>query len=262
MNKLLSLDKKEKEKGIVTASTGNHGAAFAYATQKFGLKGTIYLPENASQAKIEALRYYDVDLKFYGTDCVKTEGFARETAERNNLTYISPYNDIKTISGQATVGIELEQQIDKIDTVLVPVGGGSLVSGIAGFLKSLDKNIEIIGCQPVNSAVMYESIKAGKILDMESKPTISDGSAGGIEKGAVTFDICKNFIDDFILVTEEEIKEAIKLVLEKHYMLIEGAAALSVASFTKEKGKFRNRNIVLIISGSKISLDMLKEVLC
>lgn len=262
MNKLLSLDKKEKEKGVVTASTGNHGAAFAYATQKLGLKGTIYLPENASQAKIEALRYYDGDLKFYGIDGVKTEGFARDTAERNNLTYISPYNDIKTIGGQATAGIELEQQIDKIDTVFVPVGGGSLVSGIAGFLKSTDKNIEIIGCQPVNSAVMYESIKAGKILDMESKPTISDGTAGGIEKGAITFDICKNFIDDFILVTEDEIKEAIKLVLEKHYMLIEGAAALSVASFIKEKEKFRNKNIVLVISGSKISVDMLKEVLC
>ena len=142
------------------------------------------------------------------------------------------------------------------------MGGGSLVSGIAGYLKSADKNVEIIGCQPVNSAVMYESVKAGKILDMESKPTISDGSAGGIEKGAITFEICKNFIDEFILVTEEEIKEAIKLVLEKHYMLIEGAAALSVASFIKEKEKFNNKNIVLVISGSKISVDMLKEILC
>jgi threonine dehydratase len=262
MNKLLSLNKKEKEKGVITASTGNHGAAFAYAIQKLRLKGTIYLPENSSQAKIEALRYYNVDLKFYETDCVKTEGFARETAKRNNLTYISPYNDIKTIGGQATVGIELERQMDKIDTVFVPVGGGSLASGIAGFLKSKDKNIEIIGCQPVNSAVMYESIKAGEILDLESKPTISDGSAGGIEKGAITFDICKELMDDFILVTEEEIKQAIKLVLEKHYMLIEGAAALSVASFIKEKGKFKNKNIVLLISGSKISVDLLKEVLC
>jgi len=262
MNKLLSLDTKEKEKGVVTASTGNHGAAFAYATQKLGLRGTIYLPENSSQAKIEALRYYDADLKFYGTDCVQTEGFAREEAKKNNLTYIPPYNDIKTIGGQATIGIELEQQIDEIDTVFVPVGGGSLVSGIAGYLKSVNKNIGIIGCQPVNSAVMYESVKAGKIIDMESKPTISDGSAGGIEKGAITFDICKNFIDDFILVTEEEIKEAIKLALEKHYMLIEGAAALSVASFIKEKEKFKNKNIVLIISGSKISVDILKEVLC
>ncbi|UCC39642.1 MAG: threonine/serine dehydratase [Candidatus Aminicenantes bacterium] len=262
MNKLLSLDTKEKEKGVITASTGNHAAAFAYATQKLGLKGTIYLPENASQTKIEALRFYDVDLKFYETDCVKTEGYAREVAEKSNLTYISPYNDIKTVGGQATIGIELEQQIHQTDSVLVPVGGGSLVAGIAGFLKSINKNVDIIGCQPVNSAVMYESVKAGKILDMESLPTISDGSAGGIEKGAITFDICKKFIDDFVLVTEEEIKEAIKLILEKHYLLIEGAAALSVASFIKDKKRYKNKNVVLIISGSKISLEILKEVLC
>ena len=261
MNKLLYLNKKEKEKGVVTASTGNHGAAFAYTIKKLGLKGTIYLPENASQTKIEALRYYGIDLKFYGTDCVKTEDFARETAEKNNLIFISPYNDPKIIGGQATVGIELQTQIKKIDAVFIPVGGGSLISGIAGFLKSINKNIEIIGCQPENSPVMYESIKAGKIIEMESKPTISDGSAGGIEQGAITFDICKNLVDDFVLVTEEEIKEAIKLFLEKHYMLIEGAAALSVASFVKVKERYKNKKVVLIISGAKISIDKLKEVL-
>lgn len=261
MNKLLSLNKKEKEKGVVTASTGNHGAAFAYAIKKLSLKGTIFLPKNASQTKIEALRYYSADLKFYGTDCVNTEDFARKTAEKNNLIFISPYNDPKIIGGQATVGIELQTQIKKIDAVFVPVGGGSLISGIAGFLKSINKNIEIIGCQPENSPVMYESIKAGKIIEMESKPTISDGSAGGIEQGAITFDICKNLVDDFVLVTEEEIKEAIKLFLEKHYMLIEGAAALSVASFVKVKERYKNKNVVLIISGAKISIDKLKEVL-
>ena len=261
MNKLLSLSRKESEMDMVTASTGNHGAAFAYTIKKLGLKGTIYLPENASQTKIEALRYYGADLKFYGTDCVKTEDFARETAEENNLIFISPYNDLKIIGGQATVGIELQRQIKKIDAVFVPVGGGSLISGIAGFLKSINKNIDIIGCQPENSPVMYESIKAGKIIEMESKPTLSDGSAGGIEQGAITFDLCKKYVDDFIIVTEEEIKEAIKLFLEKHYMLIEGAAALSVASFVKAIERFKNKNVVLIISGAKISLDQLKEVL-
>ena len=262
MNKILSLTKKEREKYIITASSGNHGAAFAYVLKKLGLKGTIYLPEIATQTKIEALRYYGVDLKLHGTDCVKTEIHARETAKKNNLIYIPPYNDPKIIGGQATIGIELQRQIKKIDAVLVPVGGGGLISGIAGYLKSTDKNIEIIGCQPENSAVMYESIKAGKIVEMESKPTISDGSAGGIEQGSVTFDICKNYVDDFILVSEEEIKEAIKLFIEKHYMIIEGAAALSLASYLKIKERFKDKNVVLIISGAKISLDQLKEVLC
>jgi threonine dehydratase len=262
MNKLLSLNKKEKEKGVVSASSGNHGVAFAHGLKALGFKGIIYLPENASRAKIKALRNYDIDMKFYGYDCVKAESFAREIAEKHNQIFISPYNDPKIIGGQATVGIELAIQLKKIDAILVPVGGGGLISGIAGYPKTIDKNIEIIGCQPENSPVMYGSIRAGKIIEMESKSTLSEGSAGGIEPGAVTFDICKDFVDDFILVKEDEIKEAIKLILDKHYMLVEGAATLSVASFLKTKERFENKNVVLILSGSKMSLDKLKEILC
>ncbi len=261
MNKLLSLAEKERKIGLVTASSGNHGAAFAYALKKLGLKGTIFMPSISNQAKIEGLRYYDAELKFHGTDCVETEVFARNAAGKNHLQYISPYNDLKIIGGQATIGIELRRQIENINTVLVPVGGGGLISGIAGYLKSIDKNIEIIGCQPENSAVMYESIKAGKIVEIESKPTLSDASAGGIEKGTITLDICKKYVDDFILVTEEEIKEGIKLFLEKHNMLIEGTAALPAASYLKTIEKFKNKNVVLILSGARISLDQLKEVI-
>ncbi len=260
MNKLLSLSKKERKTILVTASSGNHGAAFAYGVKKLGLRGIIYLPGHSSQAKVDALKYYDVVLKFFGTDCVKTEEHAIKEAVKNSFKYIPPYNDLKIIGGHGTIGIELKRQLKGIDAVLVPVGGGGLISGIAGYLKSLDEKIEIIGCQPENSAVMYESIKAGKILEMESQPTLSDGSAGGIEQGAVTFDICKKYVDDFILVSEEEIKEAMKLFLEKHFMLIEGAGALSVASFLKKKMRFNGKNVVLIISGSKLTLDTLRDV--
>ncbi len=207
------------------------------------------------------MKYYDVVLKFFGTDCVKTEEHAIKEAVKNSFKYIPPYNDLKIIGGHGTIGIELNRQIESIDAVLVPVGGGGLISGIAGYLKSMDEKIEIIGCQPKNSAVMFESIKAGRILEMESQPTLSDGSAGGIEQGAITFDICKKYVDDFILVSEEEIKEAMKLILEKHFMLIEGAGALSVASFLKAKERFKGKNVVLIISGSKLTLDTLREVI-
>jgi threonine dehydratase len=261
MNKLLSLPEKKRKIDMVTASSGNHGAAFAFALNKFGLRGTIYMPSTANQAKIEGLRYYDAELKFHGTDCIETEVFARITADKNHLVYIPPYNDLKIIGGQATIGIELRRQIENIDTVLVPVGGGGLISGIAGYLKSIDKNIEIIGCQPERSAVMYESLKAGKIVEMELKPTLADAAAGGIEKETITFDICKKYVDDFILVTEEEIKEGIILFLEKHNMLIEGTAALPAASYLKTKEKFKNKNVVLILSGARIGLDQLKEAL-
>ncbi len=261
MNKLLSLSKKERRTILVTASSGNHGTAFAYAVKKMGLRGIIYLPGYTSKVKVEAMKYYDVVLKFFGTDCVNTEEHAIREALKNNFKYIPPYNDLKIIGGQGTIGIELKRQLEKIDAVLVPVGGGGLISGIAGYLKSLDENIEIIGCLPENSPVMYESIKAGKIIEMESKPTLSDGSAGGIEQGSITFDICKKYVNDFILVSEEEIKEAIKLVLEKHFMLIEGAGALSVASFMKAQERFKGKIVVLILSGSKISLKKLKEII-
>jgi threonine dehydratase len=262
LNKLLSLSQEDRAKGVVTASSGNHASGFGYACHILGLKGTIYLPENASPAKIEALNQYNVNVRFYGMDCGKTEVYARKTAEQDGQIYVSPYNDPKVIGGQATIGIELERQLDRIDSVCVCIGGGGLISGIAGFLKSSNKNIEIFGCQPVNSAVMYESIKAGRIIEMESLPTLSDGSAGGIESGAITFEICRKYVDDYILVSEEEIKSAILFVLEKHHMVIEGAAAVAVASFLKRKHEFDGKHAVLVISGSKISLETLKDILC
>jgi threonine dehydratase len=136
-----------------------------------------------------------------------------------------------------------------------------LIGGIAGYLKAQDKNIEILGCQPENSAVMYESTKAGRIVEMASLPTLSDGSAGGLEPGAITFEICRDYVDDFILVSEEEIKDAILFILEKHHMIIEGAAAVAVASFLKRKHQFTGKHVVLLISGAKISMDTLKKIL-
>jgi threonine dehydratase len=261
LNKILSLSKKERKTILVTASSGNHGAAFAYAVKKFGLKGMIYLPGYTTKAKIDALKDYDVVLNFFGTDCVKTEEYARSEAEKNSLFYIPPYNDLKIIAGHGTIGIELRRQIDKVDAVFVPVGGGGLISGIIGYLKPIDENIKIIGCQPLNSPVMYKSIRVGKIIEMESKPTLSDGSAGGIEKESITFDICKKYVDDFVLVSEQEIKEAIRLIIEKHFSLVEGAGALSVAAFLQQKEIYKRKTVVLVLSGSKIALDQLKEVI-
>ena len=261
MNKLLSLDQEQKEKGIITASSGNHGMAFAYLTKAFDFKGTIFLPQTASSTKIEALREYGAEIKFYGDDCVKAEMQARATAEREGLTFMSAYNDLQVIAGQGTIGLELERQLKSIDAVFVPVGGGGLIGGIAGYLKSRPDSVEIIGCQPYNSCVMYESVKAGRLLDLESKPTISDGSAGGIEPGAITFSVCRDLVDTWAVLSEQEIIEAIKLILRKHYLLIEGAAALGVAAFLKDKERFQNKTVVLVITGNKISLETLRKIL-
>jgi threonine dehydratase len=261
LNKFLSLSPKDRQDPVITASSGNHGTALAAILQKFGGRGVVYLPENASPAKVNHLRQYGVALEFFGTDCIMSETLAKETAQRNRQVFISPYNDPQIIGGQGTIAVELFDQLDTIDSVLVPVGGGGLISGIAGYLKTVNKNIHIIGCQPENSAVMAESIKAGKIIEMASKPTIADGTAGGIEPGSITFEICQDTVDDYILVSENEIKAAMRHMIQQHQILIEGAAALSVACLLKEKDRFKGKHAVLIISGKKITLELLKEIL-
>ncbi|MCP5102772.1 MAG: threonine/serine dehydratase [bacterium] len=260
-NHILSLAEDEIRRGVITASTGNHGAAFAEMLEIVGHEGTIYLPENAAEGKVDILRSYNVNLKFIGEDCEVAESTARAEALKTGQTFISPYNHPRIIGGQGTVAVELERQLEEIDVVLVPVGGGGLMSGISGYFKSVDARIQCIGCQPEQSPVMYRSVEAGRIVTMESGPTLSDGTAGGIERCSVTFDVCRECVDNFILVSEDEIAQAIRLVLERHYMVIEGAAALSVASFIKAKEQFKGKSVVLVISGKKITLDKLKSVL-
>ena len=262
LNKILSLSDQQKKQGIITASSGNHGAAFAYILNKFNLKGTIFLPENASSSKIDHLRLYGANIKQYGDDCVLAEAQARKTAEKKGSIYVSPYNDIKIIGGQGTIGIELERQLKKTEIVLCPVGGGGLISGVGGYLKHTNPDVKIIGCQPENSAVMYKSIQAGRILDIPSLPTLSDGTAGGIEQDSITFELCRKYVDDFYLVSEKEIKQAIILILEKHCLLIEGGAALPVAAFLKNHSIFKGKNVSLILSGSRISRQKMAEIIC
>ena len=261
-NKLLSLDTDERARGIVTASSGNHGAAVAYMMKKLGCEGIIFLPENVSKTKTEHLRQYGANVRFYGNDCVMAEMKAREEAVQSKSVFISPYNDEKIICGQGTIGIELACQIPHMEAVLIPVGGGGLISGVGGYLKSIMPSIRIIGCQPENSAVMYHSLQSDQILDIQSFPTLSEGTAGGIEKGAVTFELCRKHVDDFILVSEEDIRNALMLMIGDHHMMIEGAAVLPVAALLKVfKTQHRDQHIVLVISGANLDIDLLKTIL-
>lgn len=255
-NYILSLSDEEQSRGVITASTGNHAAAFAQMVDQLGLKGTIFLPQNASPAKLAWLEQFKVDLILHGHDCIEAELVARETAEQTNRIYISPYNHPLVIAGQATVGVELADQLPDLQVLFCPVGGGGLAAGVAGFLKHQDPQLKFIGCQPENSRVMFESIKAGRILDIPSLPTISDGTAGGIEAGSVTFDYCRQLIDDFYLVSEDEIRSAMKLIAVQHQFIIEGSAALSVAGFIKSAREFSGRKIVLILTGRRASAEI------
>lgn len=261
-NKLLSLSTSQRKKGVVTASSGNHGAAVAFGLNKLNIPGIVFVPENTSSTKVDNIRNYEVPLEFYATDCMKTEIYAIEYAKQHNMIYVSPYNDRQVIAGQGTIALEITRQIADVDFILVPIGGGGLISGIAGYIKSASPKTKVIGCLPENSAVMFESMKAGKIINMETLSTLSDATAGGIEPDAITFEFCREFVDDYILVSEQEIKDAIITLIKSQHLLIEGAAGVALASLLKNSKEFAGKNVVVVLSGANISLDTLKTVLC
>lgn len=261
MNKVLSLTPAERKRGIVTASTGNHGAATAFSLGKFDATGMVFVPQDASPDKIRAIERLGAEVRVYGSDGAITEAHARQYADDQGMTYISPYNDPKVIGGQGTIAVELARQLDSIDRLYVALGGGGLISGIAAYIKSIHPNVKIVGCSPANSQVMIESVKAGRILDLPSLPTLSDGTAGGLEPGAITFGLCRDLVDDFETVTEMQIREGLRQYLQIHHMMIEGAAAAAVAGCLKQKDRLAGKNVVVVLCGANISLETLKEIL-
>ena len=259
INKILNLS--DKSIAVVAASSGNHGAAIAYSLRKLNMKGLVYVPENAAPSKVKLIKKYGVKVKYYGNDFLIAESSAISYAKENNLSFVSPYNDIDVISGQGTIGVEMINQMKDLDVVFITVGGGGLISGVGGYLKSINSNIKIIGCSPENSPVMKISLNKGKIIEFDSLPTLSEGSAGGIERDSITYNFCEEFIDNFYLVSEEEIIENIKFFIANEKLLIEGAAAVSVAAFLKNKKLFKGMNVGIVICGGNIGNDTLKSIL-
>ncbi|XP_076803546.1 L-threonine dehydratase catabolic TdcB-like [Clavelina lepadiformis] len=259
-NKLLG-ETSDLKHEYVTASTGNHGMACALALSTLGKKGVVFVPITVNPAKESSLREYGIELRKYGDDCVKTEREARQYAVANGMAYISPYADMQIIYGQGTIAEELAQDLSHIDAVFVTVGGGGLISGIGSYFKVFSKETEIVGCLPENSPVMMESVKSGQIIEMVSLETLSDASAGGIEQGSPTVPICQVVVDRWVTVSEEEIANAMLLVLEKHHKVVEGAAGVALASFLKCTKEYEGKNVVIVLCGSNLSMDNLKFVI-
>lgn len=260
-NKLLSLTSAERQAGGVAASSGNHGAAIAYAMNKLGVTGVIFVPEQTSSTKVDAIKRAGGEVRFFGNDGLDTEIHARDYALQNNMVYLSPYNDLDVIAGQGTCGVEIARQLSDIDAVFIAVGGGGLISGVGSFLKSVNPATSVVACQPSASAVMTESVKAGKIVDLPSNPTLSDGTAGGIEAGAITFEICRDLIDEYQVVSEEQISAAMCMFIDFHHMLPEGAAGVAIAGFLASTEKYKGKNVVIIVCGGNISRETLKKVI-
>lgn len=260
LNRMLNLSTEQKTQGIITASSGNHAQGIALASRHLKIPAKIVIPKNISEVKLNKIKQYDVTIIQEG-DFDEIELKARAISSQEGLIYISPYNDLNIIEGQGTIALEIYEELEDVDMIIVPIGGGGLISGIAFTIKELNPDIKIVGVQTKGSSTMYESWKAGKIIKIEEFDTIAEGLLGGLESDSITFEIIQNNVDEIVLVKEESVEQAIKLLWEVEGQIVEGAGA-TVVAFLLEKGKkLKNKNIVAVISGGNINESLLKKVL-
>ncbi|HEN3565389.1 TPA: threonine/serine dehydratase [Yersinia enterocolitica] len=253
-NKLRLLTNEQRQRGVITASTGNHGQAMALAGKLAGVKATIYAPEQAAAIKLEAIRALGGEVELIPGDALNAELAANSAAQQQGKIYISPYNDRQIIAGQGTCGMEMVEQQPDLDAVFVAVGGGGLISGIATVLKKLSDKTQIIGCWPANATSMYTSLENGKIQEVAEQETLSDGTAGGVEPGAITFALCQQLIDQKVLVSEQEIKDAMRLIAHTDRWMIEGAAGVALAAALKQAPLWQGKKVAVVLCGKNIVL--------
>ena len=259
-NRLLTLSDEQRARGCIAASSGNHGAAVASAMQKLGVDGIIFVPEHTSAAKVEKIRSYGGTVEFFGTDGLDTEQHARAVAAEKGMFYLSPYNDPEVIAGQGTCGVEIVEDLPDVDVAFVAVGGGGLIGGVGAVLKDHNPTVRVIGCQPEASAVMMRSVEAGEIVDMPSAPTLSDGTAGGIEPDAITFALNQAVVDEWVAVDEASIASAMRLYMDAEDDVIEGAAGVALAGMFALREQISGKRVVVIICGGNIGPETLRRI--
>jgi threonine dehydratase len=260
LNKLRSLSPGERVRGVVSASTGNHGLAISHASKLEGIGLKLFLPETVAAVKKTRIEAMGIDVEVRGTSCDKAEAIARDFAGRTGRVFVSPYNDWEIVFGAGTVGLELAADLARFDDVLVPVGGGGLIAGIAAFLKAVRPGVRIIGVEPEASAFMAASLAAGRLVEIDERETIADAVAGGIEPGAITFPLCRSLVDAIETVPEAAIARAMRLVRESHGRVIEGAGALPFAALLQAAAPRAGRTAVVVVSGGNIAAERFREI--
>jgi threonine dehydratase len=264
LNKLLLLSSEDRERGVVTSSTGNHGLAVAEALRLTSGRGTVVVSASASRYKIDRLTQAGLEVVVSQGDPMAAELEARALGEREGRVYISPYNDPDVMAGQGTVAVELLEQRPDLEAVFVAVGGGGLVAGIASYLKSVRPDVLIVACWPEQARAMYESVRAGRLIEVPDEPTLSDATAGNIEPGAITFPYCRDLIDELVLVSEAEIALAMRDVMLTDHLVIEGAGGVAVAGwhrFTSIRPRLADHESAIVLCGGNISPATMADVL-
>lgn len=260
-NKISQLSDEEKERGVIAASAGNHAQGVALAAALNGTKATIVLPEFAPLTKINATRGFGAEVILHGTTFDEAVAHSRELQQLHGFTYVHAFDDEKVMTGQGTIGIEIVESLPDVTTIVVPIGGGGLISGIATAAKNLKPNLRIIGVQAENSAWVNPSLRAGHAVAAEIKPTIADGIAIK-SPGELTLPVIRELVDDVVEVAEEEIARAIFFCVQNNRLVVEGAGAAGLAALLSNKIKVRSDDVVCaLLCGGNIDANLLTRVL-
>ncbi|MDC7955985.1 threonine ammonia-lyase [Fusobacterium simiae] len=257
-NKISNLTDEEKKKGVIASSAGNHAQGVAYGAKESGIKAVIVMPKSTPLIKVESTKQYGAEVVLYGD--VYDDAFkkAKELEEKEGYIFVHPFDDEDVIYGQGTIALEILEELPEADIILVPVGGGGLISGIACAAKILKPEIKIIGVEPDGAASAYEAIKEDRVVELKEANTIADGTA--VKKiGNITFEYIKKYVDEIITVSDYELMEAFLLLVEKHKIIAENSGILSLAALKKLKEK--NKKVVSVVSGGNIDVLMISSMI-
>ena len=258
--KISQLSEEEKQRGVIACSAGNHAQGVALGATACGIKSLICLPEGAPISKVEATRRYGADICLVPGVYDDAYQKALQLRDEYGYTFVHPFNDENVIAGQGTIGLELLDQLPNLDAVLVPVGGGGLISGVAFAIKSLNPSVKIYGVQAEGAPSMYNSVEHHKIERLSKVHTLADGIAVK-EPGNLTFEICEKYVDGIVTVSDDEISAAILAMMEQHKLIAEGAGAVSVAAAMFNKVPLEGKNVVCLVSGGNIDVNILNRVI-
>ncbi len=258
--KMSKLTEQEKKRGVIACSAGNHAQGVALSAQKNGIKAVICLPDGAPISKIEATKSYGAEVCL--VEGVYDDAYNKALSLRDEMgyTFIHPFNDEDVIAGQGTIALEIADQLPDLDAVIVPIGGGGLISGVAYTIKSINPNVKVYGVQAAGAPSMFKSVKDGKIEELTSVSTIADGIA--VKKpGDLTYEICSKYVDEIVTVSDDEISAAILALMEQHKLVTEGAGAVAVAAAMYGKIDLSGKKAVCLLSGGNIDVTILSRVI-
>jgi threonine dehydratase len=260
LNRIVRLAPDQRAAGVITASAGNHGMGVAYAAAEFGIPATVYVPTGANPLKVEAIERLGARVVAAGSNY--GEVFVAASAEQEKLgaTFVHAYNDLDVVAGQATVAVELLDDLAEFDTVLVGIGGGGLIGGIAFYLKSKRPSVRVVGVEPEGADSMKRSLDAGRIVTLERVATIADGLAA-LAPGTLTFELARRFVDDVLIVQEEEMLRAIRLLFEWEHLLAEPAGAAATAALLFHYLAAPGERVVVVVSGANLTEEVMLQAL-